>query len=226
MSSRYSTSALCAASIILVALGGCILDGEDKNHPPEIRSLTANPASVQYPDSVAIVVVESVDRDADPLQIGWRANAGRFVGETTEPTAIWQAPEEATVCSVTVVVSDTKDTVEGHLLVQVLTPDTPLVLVDRCPCPRCLETILEFHGELGSLNPDQFWYCWILLDPDGDPIIYTAWIDWVLGQTSLDLTHMLPPGDSYTFRVRSAIIWNDEWIASPVEECRFLIRGE
>ncbi len=109
---------LCMAALALGIAAGCILDPDSVNHPPVIRSLTADPSSV-LTDSTAMVTVDASDPDGDRLEYRWQASGGNFSGASDLASVLWTAPESAGACTVTVFVGDGKLETRGDLEITV-----------------------------------------------------------------------------------------------------------
>ena len=197
---------LGAACIVLATIGGCILDGDDENHPPVIESLSADQTSV-YPDSVVTIVVEATDRDHDRLRYDWCASGGSFLLCSSGPTMLWVAPDSVCVCTLSVFVSDEDEVASGSLQITVVDLPRPVIIMDRCPSPRCPNLRFSFHGEMENPEPDELYYTWMLSGSEGAPYTH-SWTDWQMG--TLYAFYPNPPcGLTYTFRVRCAIPWGD-----------------
>jgi hypothetical protein len=73
------------------------------NYAPVINSLEAD-AEWTLPSSSVNVTCNASDRDGDELSYGWSATGGNITG--AGPVAIWTAPEEVGVYTLTVVADD------------------------------------------------------------------------------------------------------------------------
>ncbi len=111
-----------------------------------------------------------------------------------------------------------------HFLI--LASTWPEIVVDRCPSPRDASPreYFEFHGELGSLEPFEFQYSWMLTGThDNDPLYHT-WTEFQRGATDVSYSGF-QPGMTYIWRVRCAIERAGVLIESRgYEECQFTIR--
>ncbi|MCK4546398.1 MAG: hypothetical protein KAW17_03060 [Candidatus Eisenbacteria sp.] len=115
-----------------------------------------------------------------------------------------------------------------HFLV--LAATWPDIVVDRCPPPRDASPreYMEFHGELGSLEPWEFLYsCMLLSDQEpGQCSLCHTFTDWQSGVTQVSYAG-LQPGVTYTFRVKCAVERAGVTIESRgYEECAFTIRSK
>ena len=90
---------LALLGVALLFTGAC----GSGNNPPEITSLTANPASVGLGGSSTIACI-ATDPDGDTLTYDWTATSGTISGEGD--TITWVAPNEEGTYTVRVTVAD------------------------------------------------------------------------------------------------------------------------
>lgn len=157
-----------AGTALLLALTGCILDGECRNHPPTIQSVTAEPSPV-LPDSMATVSVVASDRDGDRLAYLWESTGGTFPEGTQAPAVLWKAPSEAGLCTLGVRVSDGESAVTGLVEIDVLGPEPRLsvfpLALDFSDTLVSLGVWIQNTGSGAlswSVSDDQ---AWIAVDP-------------------------------------------------------------
>jgi len=111
---------LAVLGLVLIALlvvGGC-------NKPPVITSLTPSAMEVASGGSCTVTCVVSDPNTDDTLTYAWTATAGAISG--TGSTVTWTAPTTEGTYSVTVTVSDGKETVIESCNIQVV--NTPPVI--------------------------------------------------------------------------------------------------
>jgi hypothetical protein len=75
------------------------------NRPPVIESLNAKGSSINPDEPVAIECIAS-DPDGDELSYYWTASGGNISGES--PLAIWMAPDDPDIYTITVTVTDVR----------------------------------------------------------------------------------------------------------------------
>ena len=81
-----------------------IISVTDVNEIPTAAA-TCNPCKVERGGQVSLSVTAS-DPDGDPLTYAWSAPSGKFVGDTDEATATWEAEAKRGQIEISVVVSD------------------------------------------------------------------------------------------------------------------------
>lgn len=109
------TKLICASFLLLMIIG-C---GEDKQSPPIIFSLTANPKIVP-PGGLSIITVSAGDPDKDKLSYKWTAENGNIIGEGK--TIKWESPDKEGKYEIAVTVTDGIDSVNQKIYIRVWTP--------------------------------------------------------------------------------------------------------
>lgn len=90
------------------------------NHPPDINSLTADPAALQFAQNTTITCV-AADSDGDPVQFKWEAREGSISGVGNKVT--WTSPSKNGNFSIWVTVSDGKGAeTRQELIIPVASP--------------------------------------------------------------------------------------------------------
>ncbi len=111
-----------------------------------------------------------------------------------------------------------------HFLI--LAATWPEIVIDRCPPPRNASPheYFEYHGELGSLEPYEFLYSWMLTGTHDEDPLYHTWTDFQQGVNTVAYSGF-QPGLTYIWRVKCAIQRAGVQIESRgFEECTFTIR--
>jgi hypothetical protein len=107
---------LICIAIILLSIIGC---GEDKQSPPVIFSLDANPKIV-LPSNPSTLTVEAGDPDKSKLSYLWTASSGQINGNGK--TVTWTSPKEEGKYEITVTVSDGTDSATQKIFLRVWIP--------------------------------------------------------------------------------------------------------
>ena len=115
LSTHCSYSALVSAVLFAIIMTGCLVDSG--NEPTlvieDIRVEPADPAPNTEVDLTAVVQLPP----DDALSYEWEANAGEFIGSTTERTAEWRTPREAGNYEITFTLSDEDSSVSETVIV-------------------------------------------------------------------------------------------------------------
>jgi hypothetical protein len=128
------------------------------NEPPVIQELSVETNPIGLGDSVAIECVAS-DPDGDEISYQWSANGGTISGDG--PGVTWTTPDTAGSYTVTVRVSDSRDSVStAELVIEALPNNPPVISALKA------EKTSVMVGESTVIRCDAF-------DPDGDVLTYT-----------------------------------------------------
>lgn len=132
-------------------------DDPSANKAPEIRSMTADPATVGVGGSTSIVV-DAADPEGDFLYYGWSTSGGSIVGDG--PSATWNAPENVGNYIISVYIEDDRlGRVNGTVEVQVVDSGN----ANRPPVIRYINSNPDILPVLGQSQITVGAY-----DPDGD----------------------------------------------------------
>jgi hypothetical protein len=122
--------------------------------------------------------------------------------------------------------ADCVDPYPAILHFMVLAATWPEIVVDRCPPIRNASPreYFQFHGELGSMEPHEFLYSWMLTGEHEEDPLFHPWTEWQRGVTETSYAGF-QPGLTYIFRVRCAMERAGVQIESRgFRECTFTIR--
>lgn len=97
------------------------------NRPPVVTSINAFPIRIHSAEEIGLVAVAS-DADDDPLSYRWSASRGTFPLGTINPAPIWLTAEDRGRDTVTVVVTDTKDTITYSAVFDLALPLPPAAM--------------------------------------------------------------------------------------------------
>jgi uncharacterized protein (TIGR02145 family) len=87
---------------------------EPQNHLPKIESLTANPTTVLISTETTLTCI-ATDEDGDNLTISWSSKRGTYSNGVVGVAVKWVAPSTAGKDTITAIVNDGKQTIQGKL---------------------------------------------------------------------------------------------------------------
>ncbi len=146
--------------VIVVTLFSFSFAGCSHNSPPEVTSLTAQPASVAR-GGVSSLTCQASDPDGNTLTYSWTCSEGSISG--TGSTASWTAPSTIGTYTVTVSVSDGKG--------EPVTQSVSVTVINRNPEISSLTATPATVNSGGSSTIR----C-TASDPDNDTLIFDSWI--------------------------------------------------
>jgi concanavalin A-like lectin/glucanase superfamily protein/type IX secretion system substrate protein len=127
------------------------------NYPPRIKILASNPVLVMISDTAKIYCT-TFDRDSDPLNFTWSANAGIISGDSSD--IIWTAPNSAGNYYISCTVDDGNGGLDSSMVsIEVIDNQHPTIL-----------SIVADHSEIGIA--DSTLITCLANDPDGDSLSY------------------------------------------------------
>lgn len=129
------------------------------NTPPEIVQISISANQVEPGDSVKINVI-ATDLDGDRLQYGYNQTGGSITNPDSSVT-FWIAPQDTGTYTITVIVSDGKESVQDSVTITVRLPNRP---------PK-IESISITRGEVAPGDSVEIHV--IASDPDGDKLQYS-----------------------------------------------------
>ncbi len=173
----------------MIPLIGCDNDVKSPalppNNVPVIHSVQAFPDTVA-PSGTVRFVCYATDEDSGSLTASWSCPRGSFAEQNTDMTAIWIAPGVSGNYTITVKVSDHRETVNGSVNVIVrkgasiaeLLPLTvgnswtyeTTITIDDVPYPDTLIYTLEIDRSITW--EDEEWYRLIIVDNPGPDVYY------------------------------------------------------
>jgi len=100
-----------------------------QNSPPEIITVTAEPAQVYANQTTTLTVVVN-DVDSQELQFTWSSEHGSFLSGNKSQSVNWQAPGSVGFYDCQVVVSDGQSEMEGKITV-IVPPEGMVYVLER-----------------------------------------------------------------------------------------------
>jgi len=114
-------------AIIFFCFGFLLMNCEKKpplapNNPPKIDAISISAHQVEPGDSVKIHVI-ATDLDGNRLQYGYNKTGG-IITNPDSPVTFWIAPQDTGTYTITVIVSDGKESVQDSVTINVKRADT------------------------------------------------------------------------------------------------------
>ena len=107
---------------------------EPKNNAPQIKSITASPASIKVNETTSLTCV-ATDADGNDLTITWSCENGTFPNGASGASVNWKAPSENGTYNIAVTVSDGKETADSEKEIVVEKKEIPILEIT----PQSLE---------------------------------------------------------------------------------------
>ena len=110
---------LLRLSILFLVLGGFVTcEKEEINQPPDIQNINASPQVVKPGEEIQLTCI-ATDPDGDQLYFSWSSSSGTFPNGNDGSSVSWQAPNDPSSYTISVIVKDGQNVAESNINVEV-----------------------------------------------------------------------------------------------------------
>jgi len=156
-SDKSRLSILLLVSFLVIACSDPI--PEDQNSSPNIEILNYSPTTVYTDDTINLNCI-ATDEDGDALSYLWSSGSGSFPAGSNGSSVQWIAPDEGSVYTISISVSDGKDVTTDDMVIEVLdqesgTNQAPTIPASPYPSNNSSNVGLDTYLNWTSNDPEQ-----------------------------------------------------------------------